>query len=209
MVKHEVSFDMTDIERYAATMKEIKLRTEVITLFLSGQREARYVPTIVETIGLQFRKVFELIAFASLAANRDQYSLVYTDFAKHWEAAKLLKNLQRINSDFYPKPIVEVQSDRSGILHDLKDRDQDYLTQADLIAAHGRCGALMHGTNPFANPIDYAFYQQSFPVWMTKMVNLLNNHQVRLLGDTGFWLFHMQEEGKGNEVSWYRFERQS
>ncbi|MGD1100530.1 MAG: hypothetical protein ABSA59_00560 [Terriglobia bacterium] len=140
--------DPTDIEKYAGTMSEIKLRTEVIHLFLSGQREARYIPTTVETIGLQFRKVFELIAFASLVANRNQYSLAYSDFAKHWEAAKLLKNLRRINPNFYPKPVIEVQSDRPGVLHALKDRDQDYLTQEDLIEAHGRCGALMHGANP-------------------------------------------------------------
>jgi len=198
--------DTTHIEKYAATMKEIKLRTEVITLFLSGQREARYVPTTVETIGLQFRKVFELIVFASLAANRDQYSRVYADFAKHWEAAKLLKNLRRINPNFYPKPVLEIQSNRLGIERELKDRGQDYLTQADLIAAHGRCGALMHAANPFANPLDYAFYQQSFLVWMTKIINLLNAHQVHLVGDKGFWLLHMMEEGKANEVSWYRFE---
>src|ERR1039457_3127959 len=130
--------DPTDIEKYAGKMEEIKLRTEVIHLFLSGRRDARYIPATVETVGLQFRKIFELIAFASLAANHDQYSLAYSDFAKHWEAAKLLKNLQRINPNFYPKPVIEVHSDRPGIVHDLHDRDQDYLTQKDLIEAHGR-----------------------------------------------------------------------
>jgi hypothetical protein len=198
--------DTSHIEKYAGVMKEIKLRSEVINLFLSGQREARYVPTTVETIGLQFRKIFELIAFASLAANRNQYSLVYADFAKHWEAAKLLKNLQRVNPNFYPKPVIEAPSDQALAMHNLEERQQDYLTQKDLIEAHGRCGALMHGENPFGQPIDYAFYQKQFPVWMEKIINLLNNHQVHLVGDTGFWLFHMQEDGKGNEISWYRFE---
>jgi hypothetical protein len=56
------------MKKYAAIMKEIKLRTEVIRLFLSGACDAHYVPTTVETIGLQFRKIFELIAFSSLAA---------------------------------------------------------------------------------------------------------------------------------------------
>jgi hypothetical protein len=197
---------MADIQKYAATMKEIKLRTEAINLFLSGEREVRYIPTTVETIGLQFRKVFELIAFASLTANRDQYSSVYANFAKHWEVAKLLKNLRRINPEFYPKPVLEVQSNQPGVLHELKDRDPDYLTQDELIVAHGRCGALMHAANPFAAPVDYAFYQKNFSVWMTRTINLLNNHKVHLLGDSGYWHFHMQEEGKGNEVSYYRFE---
>ena len=188
-------------------MKEIKLRVEVINLFLSGQLAAHYMPTTVETIGLQFRKVFELIAFASLSANRQRYSSVYADFAKHWEAAKLLKNLQRINPNFYPKPVVEVQTtEHPPALQALEARQQDYLTQNELSQAHGRCGKLMHASNPFGTPIDYQFYQNQFPVWLIRIMNLLNNHQVHLVGEPGFWLFHMQEEGKGNEVSWYRFE---
>jgi len=196
---------LEDIQKYAAAMKEIKLRVEVIDLFLSGQREARYTPTTVETIGLQFRKVFELIAFASLAANRAEYSSAYADFAKHWEAAKLLKNLRRINPNFYPKPVVEAPTDDPRALHRLKDRDQDYLTQDDLIEAHGRTGALMHSANPFGQPIDYPFFQQNFLVWRAKIINLLNNHQVFLLNDIGSYLFHLKET-RDDEVHWYRFE---
>jgi hypothetical protein len=188
-------------------MKEIKLRTEVITLFLSGQREARYLPTTIETIGLQFRKVFELIVFASLAANQYEYSRVYADFAKHWEAGKLLKNLRKINPNFYPTPVTEVPSNRPGIMRELKERDQDYLTQGELAVAHGKCGSLMHAANPFAKPIDYEAFRQVFQSWLTKIVNLLNCHQVQLPDDPGFWLIHMLEDGKGEEVSWYRFDR--
>ncbi|HEY1424066.1 MAG TPA: hypothetical protein VGF20_11475 [Candidatus Acidoferrum sp.] len=197
--------DPSDIEKYAAVMKEIKLRTEVITLFGSGQRDAHYVPTTIETTGLQFRKVFELIAFASLAANRVQYSRIYSDFAKHWEASKLLKNVRRVNSNFYPQPVIEAPADQPGVRHALKKRGPDYLTQEDLIEAHGRCGSLMHAANPFGSPIDYDFYLRNFPVWLNKTINLLNNHEVRLPGDSGFYLFHMKEEGH-EEIRWYRFE---
>jgi hypothetical protein len=197
----------TDIEKYAALMKQIKLRTEVIQLFLSGQCDAHYMPTTVETIGLQFRKLFELIAFSSLAANREQYSAAYENFATHWRAGKLLENLERINPDFYPKPVLEIPSAQPGVVNNLKDRGRDYLTQGELIVAHRKCGALMHAENPFGKRIDYEYFEKNYPRWNTKIINLLNIHKVHLLGDTGFWLFHMQEEGKGNEVSWYRFEQ--
>jgi hypothetical protein len=36
------------------------------------------------------------------------------------------------------------------------------------------------------------------------MINLLNNHQIRLDNDPGFYLVHMKEEGH-DEVRWYRF----
>jgi hypothetical protein len=47
--------------------------------------------------------------------------------------------------------------------------------------------------------------RQSFPLWKDNTINLLNNHQVHLLGDPGFYLFYMKEEGH-DEVRWYRFE---
>jgi hypothetical protein len=160
--------DTTDIEKYATTTKEIKLRVEVINLFLSGQLAAHYMPTTIETIGLQFRKVFELIAFASLSANCQRYSSVYADFIKHWEAAKLLKNLRRINPNFYPKPVVEVPTNEPPAMHALEARQQDYLTQKELIEAHGRCGKLMHAANPFGKPADYDFYEKSFSTWIAR-----------------------------------------
>lgn len=196
---------MTDMEKYAEIMKEIKARTEFIDAFLYGQCDTTFVFTTTETVGLQFRKVFELIAFASLAANRNKYSSVHANFSKHWEAAKLLRNLHRINPNFYPAPVREVKSDQPDTPIALESLDQGYLTQADLTEAHGRCGALMHGSNPFGNSIDYAFFQESFPIWRAKFVNLLNSHKVHLLDDTGFYLFHMREEGN-NEISWYRLE---
>jgi hypothetical protein len=195
-----------NIQRYADAMKEIKLRISVILSYNSGERNSKYKAATVETLGLQFRKVFELIAFSSLAANQELYSTVHSDFAKHWEAAKLIKNLRRINPDFYPKPVVEKKTSQPGVLHQLVDRGPDYLTQEDLIEAHGRCGALMHASNPFAQAIDYTLYERLFPNWLTRIINLLNNHRIHLPGDTGAYHVHMQEEGH-DEVRWYRFER--
>jgi hypothetical protein len=196
-----------DIEKYGEVMREIKLRTEVINLFLRGALTAHYLPTTVETIGLQFRKVFELIAFASLAANKTEYSIAYSDFAKHWEAAKLIKNLRRINADFYPKPVIEAPSNIPQTRHELKHRAADFLTEAELVEAHGRCGALMHAANPFNAQPPYDDYLVHVRKWFGRTINLLNNHQVHLLGDSGFYLFHMKEEGHEN-VRWYRFEKQ-
>jgi hypothetical protein len=192
----------TDIEKYAANMNEIKLRMKVIDIFISGDIKALYLETTVETIGLQFRKIFELIAFSSLAANRHQYALVYTDFITHWQAAKLIKNLRKINADFYPKPVIE---DKSKDLLDLKESDQDYLTEDQLIEAHGRCGELLHTKNPFGGRINYELFQKQFPIWRNKIVFLLNNHKVHLINDRGFYLFHMKEDGH-DEVRWYRFD---
>ena len=204
--KGESGVSNTAIAQYAEIMKELKLRTKVISALSSGQAHAVFTPSTIESVGLQFRKCFELIAFASLAANQMEYSAAYSNFSKHWEAAKLVKNLKRINPNFYPKPVKEAPTTQFGVTNALVAREGDFLTEAELIEAHGRCGGLMHSANPFAKKFDYDSYIPIFQTWYTKMVNLLNNHEVRLLNDKGFYLVHMQEHGH-DEVRWYRFER--
>ena len=71
----------TCMDTYVGVMVEIKLRTAVIDLYMSGRQNAGYKATNIEVIGLQFRKIFELIALSSLAAHRDLYSKAYSDFA--------------------------------------------------------------------------------------------------------------------------------
>ena len=100
------SVDETGVRQYTNVMTEIKRRSRVVHHFMGAQNAALYMPTTTETIGLQFRKIFELIAFASLSANKKLYAAAYANFAKHWEASKLIANLHRINPDFYPVPIV-------------------------------------------------------------------------------------------------------
>ena len=137
-----------NMNKYVGVMAEMKRRTHVISLFMSGERNAQYKASNIETIGLQFRKMFELIAFASLTAHKDLYSAVYSDFAKHWEAAKLVKRLRQINPHFYPEPVIQIPSDKPGVKMDLAPRQPDYLTEESLVEAHGRCGSLMHAANP-------------------------------------------------------------
>jgi len=99
-----------DIEKYAVIMQEIKLRSEVINLFLSGQREARYFTTTVELPVCNFGK-FRIDRLCIACGKSRQYSLAYANFSKHWEAAKLLKNLKRINPNFFSKTSFRNQSD--------------------------------------------------------------------------------------------------
>ena len=54
---------------------------------------------------LQIRKILELIAFASLVANKNVYTAVFSKVSKAWNAGDLLKELEQVNPDFYPVPI--------------------------------------------------------------------------------------------------------
>ena len=175
-----------DIQKYCGVMEEVKLRMAVIDFFLFGQGNAMYMPTTLETVCLQLRKILELVAFSSLIANKAAYSSAYKDFAKHWNAGELLKSLARINPQFYPHPVVEAPTDKPAVKHELKDRDSDYLTKNEFADVYGRCGVIMHAANPYGSGIDYDFYKANPPLWRSRIVNLLNNHQIRLVGEAEF-----------------------
>lgn len=194
-----------DIQKYCDLMEEIKKRVSVVDFFITNQGHALFQPTTVESVGLQMRKILELIAFASMTANKEAYSAAYANFASHWNARLLLRDLERINPDFYPDPVVEEPSPDLRALHRLAKRQQDYLDKAEFEKVYEKCGALMHSENPYGSRTDYAYYIRELPSWRTRIVNLLNNHQIRLLNEEGFWLIHMKED-RDDRVHYYKFQ---
>ncbi len=178
-------------DKYRAVLIEIKRRTAVIDAFLKGDAHALFVPTTVESTCLQIRKILELIAFSSLIANIEAYSKQYAKFAEHWNAKLMLKDMSRVNPDFYPKPIIQTPSKKSGITSEWSDRKDDFLTQEEFIKAYEKCGAIMHADNPYGSKIDHDYYLASAREWRHKIVNLLNAHIIKLIGDKNLYLFQM------------------
>lgn len=193
-----------DIQKYCDLMEEIKLRVNVVDFFLTGKGHALYQPTGVESVGLQIRKILELIAFASLVANKDIYSAAYAKFASHWNARLLLRDLERVNPDFYPKPVLEAPTSHPRALHQLEGRQNDYLTKDEFERAYEKCGSIMHAENPYGSRADMNYFTEKLPYWRTQIVNLLNNHQVKLLNDPGFYIIHMREN-QDSRVHYYKF----
>jgi hypothetical protein len=187
-------------------MEEIKRRVEVIAAFQAGRANALYEPTQIESVYLQIRKILELIALGSLVANRDALSKILTNVAHHWNAKKMFKDIKRVNPDFYPHAIVESPSQQPGIVSDVTPRTDGVLNKTEFVHLYEKCGAILHAANPFARGLDYDAYWAEVPQWLSKIMALLGSHQIHLVGDTGSWLIHMNEE-RDDKVHYYRFER--
>ena len=91
-------------EKYVGCMNEIKLRIDVIQGFLENKWNAHYLVSTAECTALQFRKILELVALASLVANREEYAKQRTSFRTDWKANKIIKDLEKVNPWFYPNP---------------------------------------------------------------------------------------------------------
>ena len=195
----------SDIEKYCNLMEEIKRRMSVIDAFLAGISNAFYKATTIESICLQTRKILELIAMGSLVANKKVFSQTYKNFSKYWNAEYLLKDMERVNPQFYPKPIIEIPSSDPNIKMEWKERNSsEYLTKKEFIKIYKKCGAIMHSGNPYGSQVDYRYYEKNIPVWRAKIINLLNTHTIQLVNDRNIYLIHMKEE-RDNKVHYYIF----
>jgi len=177
-------------------------------LILSHLRAGRnmYRATQVESMVLQVRMIAELIAFASLAANKQVFEENQRNFEKSWNLAKLMKDIQKLNPGFYPKPVFEVPSKKPGIMNDLLDVTSGFMERDELVEVHGRCGGVLHARNPYGDPIRYEDFEVLIPIWMEKIQNLLNCHVVQLFGNTRLYVVHMKEPQDGR-ARVHTFER--
>jgi len=190
--------DMTrkppDIDLYCGVMEEIKRRSAVVGSFLNGKSSTIYKATSIESACLQVRKILELIALASLVANKTEFASQNDKFAKVWNARLILNDLERLNPHFYPKPVRELPGAKPGVTSDLQDITNGFLTKDKFLKVYERCGGIMHSDNPYGRKTDYQYYDKSIPRWMEETRILLNSHTIHLLNDDNLYLIHMKEE---------------
>lgn len=188
----------TDIKKYQNNLYDIKKRTEVISEHLSGIRNTKYLITEVEFLCLQFRKILELVALSSLVANKDEYSKHHEKFAKHYNARLILQDLERINPDFYPKPTKQIVKEINGQkFFDLQPVTEGFLTKEEFLSVYEKCGGMLHADNPYGQKKDIEKLRTDFPSWLTKIIKLLNHHNITLVDNETMVIGLMQGEKDG------------
>ena len=178
-------------QKYCDLMAQFKLRNYVVYALMYKRLHVGYPATTIESVYLQFRKMLELIALGSLVANKEVFSSMYQNFSRYWNAELLIKDIERINPNFYPEPVIQKLSDKPGITMDWLSRPDDYLTKADLVKLYQKCGAIVHSDNPYGSKIDYKFYGNMMTHWASRIMNLLNSHCISLVNDPHLYLVQM------------------
>jgi len=186
------------LNRYCDCMEELKRRISVIDKFLSRAITTGYKQTDVESMCLQMRKVLELIALASLVANKAEYSKQHKKFADHWHAARILQDLEAVNPNFYPVPGEQVLDPQTGEVVRIRPLIDGFLTRNEFSSVYDTCSSILHAENPYGPRADIEDIQRRLPDWRARIICLLNHHQTQLAEtDLQFWvLMHCKEEGK-------------
>ena len=196
---------MSDLDRvkYLRSIREIKKRTKVVTHFIRNPASALYPQTAVESTCLQLRMIWELVALGSLVANQDHWSKSLKAMRNTWHAGDIVKELRKINPEFYPHPLIELPG--QGIAKsNLVDRTGDVLSEDEFGDVYGRLGDVLHASNPLGKPSELDYYKTNAPIWMDRTINLLNCHKIQVLGNPTMFLVHMKED-RDDDVHLYDF----
>lgn len=192
--------DVDHVKVYCRAMAEIRDRINVVqTIMGSGIRiglpgQPHLPDQTAELIFVQFRKVLEGMAFAALAANKEKYAEVHANFAKHWRAKDMLRELDAINPDFFPVPMAEPVEIAPGHQYFGPRPTDDVFTREDFVFLYQCSSEALHTRNPYKEvdpPINAKYTIQE---WVRRLQRLLAWHRTTLLnGDV--WVIQIPKEG--------------
>lgn len=184
-----------NIDLYLALMEETKWRIDSIRNVISGKKVTGNYITDIEFCCLQTRKVLELIALGNLVANKSEFEKQKIKFQKFWHAERILNDIEKLNPEFYPKPVkltINKDDKPEGEFEDLTDK---YLTKKDFVKVYQKCGKILHADNPFGSKTEYKYYINQIRTWVSKIMWLINQHFIHIVGDDNIYLIQIQVKG--------------
>ena len=188
-----------DAHPYVGLMQEVRERVEFISQLLDGDDLSDQVR--LESVCLQIRKLLELVMFSSLVANQDLWERSQKDLKSSQNIAMKFRELERLNSNFYPTPVDLNQW--TG--REPAPRTGDFLNKNDFQKFYGMLGNILHADNPLGKPTDYGDFIDLAPGLIESIQNLMECHKVHFYDHPNeFYLVKMFGDLDG-EVMFIRF----
>jgi len=190
-------------------MEELKCRTEVILAVVEKRNTTLYPMTNIELVYLQFRKILELIALASLVANKTEYAKQRDKFYQDWHAERILRDIEKVNPDHYPVAGKQVIDPTTGKVIQVLPVKSGFLTKAEFVELYKACGSVLHAENPFSPRCNFNAFETRIPQWLKKITTLLNHHQIQLLDrDKQLWVVMHGKDGRVHGCLFQRMDVQ-
>lgn len=198
-----------DWERYLACMEEIKKRIQIFDEAMGPFRISGIssVPNC-ELACLQLRKVYELIAFATLSANREKYSRIRASYEKDGDIARITKIIENINPDFLPIAIAEKITLIPDEIVEIIEDPLRKLDRKTLVKRYGQISDILHAQNPYRPLPDYKKWQERLAKWRDEVVDILSLHKAIVDTDRIFYRVTMSAIPNG-EIQVAVFELES
>ena len=189
---------MQDTAIYVTCMEKVRERINIIQTIQRGNITTGIEYLNSELIFVQFRKVLELIAFASLTANREKYTEAYADFQRDGRAKKILAKIEKLNPDFYPVPLGEPTPDASGhpnVFHFNRPAPHEALTRSEFETLFDLSSEILHMRSPFSTKDSATNIIYPVERWVLKIQKLLTVHMMHLVDTSMKWIVRIPREG--------------
>ena len=183
----------SELESYCNCMKEIRHRLAIVQDIAAGRLTTGFQMADIELTFVQFRKSLELIAFASLIANKDKYAAAHAKFASHWKAKDMLDAIAVLNPDFYPVALEMPKVLENGVKHCERVPD-GFMTKAEFEKLYDSSSELLHARNPYTTKDPVVQLGYSPRQWMERIQRLLKLHVTRL-SDDSVWIIEIRDDG--------------
>lgn len=187
---------LNQAQLYCDCMEELKTRVAYVRSVLGGEHQFPSELFAYESVSLHLRKILELIAFASLTANREQYANAHSRFRSHWNAKRLLDNLGELHPSFYPQPIRHAGTNDAG-QHNFEPLHDGFLTQDEFVTLYDKCSSVLHTWNPYRDGprvVDFGYAPME---WVERIQLLLGLHKMTLSGSDSIWIVQMNHPDDG------------
>jgi hypothetical protein len=176
---------------YCSCMEDAKARLMLIKSITLGHSPLGSDGLDAEVVCLLMRRVLEQIAFSSLVAHRETYDKFHNDVKTVWRAKRLLKQLEKAHSGFFPSPVRRGVSETVGVQHHFEPLEDGFLTKEEFIFLYDIASNGIHTWNPFKDAERILNFERSIAEWVLRIEMLLANHVVRFVGTNDLWLIQM------------------
>jgi hypothetical protein len=187
-------------------MEEIKRRIHAINTILSKKYTTAFPATNIEFLCLQIRKILELIALASMAVNKEEYAKQHEKFASDWKAKRILNDIEKVNPSFYPVPTKQIIDKETEKVIATEKIEGGYLTKEEFSDVYDKCSKVIHSSNPYGTQTNYGEFEKLIPEWQSKIMRLLNHHEIQLI-DRDYHLKVVMQSEKDGRVHAATFQR--
>jgi len=180
---------------YCSFMEDIKARVNRVNKMISGHSPMKNEGWDGEVMMLFLRKCMEQLAFSSLIANKDAYAAVHADFATNWKLKNLLSRIDKLNPNFYPRPIRLSHVDDRGIKR-MEPVVEGFLSREEMEFLYDATSEVLHTWNPYRTDPRIVNLGRPLAEWVARLQRLLDLHYVQLL-DGGMWIVQMNTDPDG------------
>lgn len=190
--------ELLDIGQYRKQVEAIK--AELQALKSEWESQDAKSKDLIRAAGVAARRLLEMIAFATLIANKDSSGGTPEEMSQWWSPREILNRIEKINPDCFPKPI-EITESIEQARSPFKTKTTDVLNKERVIEIYRELNPLVHSSNPLSDEPDYQRYKAMIPQWLDLIENTMAVHQVRLFHHPDHLYVAKMSSGKDGSVS--------